>query len=159
MFSGYYCVNYDETNWKLIINALKSDDYKKIHVRNRLQLINDAFMLIRANKLSHEIIFKLMEYLEHETDFIPWIPVWRGVEHLKNQLQHTKYLELFDKFFVKISNNLIKNLSFEESKNDTHIVKYYRINALTATCESGSKLCANTARGQLIQWMKDPSTM
>ncbi|KAK0157871.1 hypothetical protein PV328_011560 [Microctonus aethiopoides] len=153
---GYYCVNYDETNWKLIINALKSDDYKKIHVRNRLQLINDAFMLIRANKLSHEIIFKLMEYLEHETDFIPWIPVWKGVEHLKSQLQHTKYLELFDKFFVKISNNLIKNLSFEESTNDTHIVKYYRVNALTATCESGSKLCANAARGQLIHWMKDP---
>ncbi|KAK0085440.1 hypothetical protein PV325_005215 [Microctonus aethiopoides] len=153
---GYYCVNYDEANWKLIINALKSDDYKKIHVRNRLQLINDAFMLIRANKLSHEIIFKLMEYLEHETDFIPWIPVWKGVEHLKSQLQHTKYLELFDKFFVKISNNLIKNLSFEESTNDTHIVKYYRVNALTATCESGSKLCANAARGQLIHWMKDP---
>ena len=45
--TGYYRVNYDDNNWKLLIKQLKAD-HTKIHVNNRAQLIDDALNLARA---------------------------------------------------------------------------------------------------------------
>lgn len=45
--TGYFRVNYDEMNWKLLIRQLK-DDHSLIHQKNRAQLIDDALNLARA---------------------------------------------------------------------------------------------------------------
>ena len=37
LIPGYYRVNYDEENWKMIIKAL-DEDHTKIHVINRAQV-------------------------------------------------------------------------------------------------------------------------
>ena len=37
LITGYYRVNYDEENWKMIIKAL-NEDHTKIHVINRAQV-------------------------------------------------------------------------------------------------------------------------
>ena len=44
---GYYRVNYDNQNWKNIINQLKTDK-NKISLGTRAQLINDIFNLSQA---------------------------------------------------------------------------------------------------------------
>ena len=44
---GYYRVNYDNQNWKNIINQLKTDK-NKITLGTRAQLINDIFNLSQA---------------------------------------------------------------------------------------------------------------
>ena len=44
---GYYRVNYDNQNWKSIINQLKTDK-NKITLGTRAQLINDIFNLSQA---------------------------------------------------------------------------------------------------------------
>jgi len=41
---GYYRVNYDAVYWERIIHYLRtSEEYAKIHVLNRAQIIDDAF--------------------------------------------------------------------------------------------------------------------
>ncbi|KAI4503437.1 hypothetical protein M0802_001659 [Mischocyttarus mexicanus] len=40
--TGYYRVNYDQENWKRIARYLNSNDYKNIHVLNRIQIIGDT---------------------------------------------------------------------------------------------------------------------
>lgn len=45
--TGYYRVNYDVMNWKLLIAQLKTD-HAALHVNNRAQLIDDALNLARA---------------------------------------------------------------------------------------------------------------
>lgn len=70
--AGYYLVNYDETNWKKLGEYLESDNYTKIHVLNRAQLIDDAYHLLMANQVDLDTFFEIADYLEKETEYIPW---------------------------------------------------------------------------------------
>lgn len=75
--SGYFRVNYDEKLWHLLTLQLNSDEHDAIHVLNRAQLVDDSLNLARAGKLSYEIPFGILKYLEGETDYVPWASVSR----------------------------------------------------------------------------------
>lgn len=70
--SGYYRVNYDTELWNLIIQQLNGAQYDTIHLLNRGQLIDDSFHIARSGRITHDIPFDIMNYLERETDHIPW---------------------------------------------------------------------------------------
>ncbi|KAG8040094.1 hypothetical protein G9C98_001210 [Cotesia typhae] len=72
---GYYRVNYDEQNWKLITQFLKNN-HTGIHLLNRAQLIDDVFNLARLNYTKYKIAFNLIGYLKKEADFVPWSSAW-----------------------------------------------------------------------------------
>lgn len=68
---GYYRINYDETNWKLLASYLNTSDYTNISPLNRAHLIYDAFTLARSGRLSYSVALELTNYLHRETDYIP----------------------------------------------------------------------------------------
>lgn len=70
---GYYRVNYDRNNWKMLIQYLKLKNLKKIHVINRAALLDDAFNLARAGYVDYSISFDLARYLTRETEYEPWV--------------------------------------------------------------------------------------
>lgn len=106
--TGYYRVNYDEDNWRLIINELNSDDFEKIHVLNRAQLIDDALNLARSGRLSYDIALNLLEYISRETDYIPLRSFFRGLTFLNKHLLNTDKYELF-----QVNNqNIFKQIAF-----------------------------------------------
>ncbi|XP_032596092.1 aminopeptidase N isoform X2 [Drosophila grimshawi] len=67
-----YRVNYDITNWELIIKSLLSKDFKRIHVMNRAQLIDDSMAFAWSGLLPYEMAVELLSYLRHEPDYMPW---------------------------------------------------------------------------------------
>lgn len=71
---GYYRVNYDLNNWKNLIRVLNSDEFNKIHILNRAQLIDDAMVLAPGGYLNidYDIFFGILSYLERETEYTPW---------------------------------------------------------------------------------------
>lgn len=75
--TGYYRVNYDDLNWRKIVNYLNSDNYTKIHVLNRAQIIDDAYHLMQAHQLDIEIFMDLLNYLSRETSLIALYPMFR----------------------------------------------------------------------------------
>ena len=82
---GYYRVNYDANNWKLLSNVLSSSDYNKIHVMNRAQLIDDSFNLVSAGYLNdYETAYDILKYLVNEDDFFPWYSANRFISPLYN---------------------------------------------------------------------------
>ena len=86
--TGYYRVNYDEANWRMLIKAL-NEDHTQIHVINRAQLIDDALNLAKAGLLSYEIALGVTSYLEKETEYIPWKAALNGMGYLKNMLKRS----------------------------------------------------------------------
>ncbi|SPP73558.1 aminopeptidase N [Drosophila guanche] len=71
--SAIYRVNYDEQNWRMIINSLRNDpNFGDIHVLNRVQLMDDLMALGGVQLLSYDWAFDLFEYLQREEHFLPW---------------------------------------------------------------------------------------
>lgn len=71
---GFYRVNYDETLWSRVTNALKQTNFSGIHVVNRAQIVDDSYMLARAGFLTFGEVLKIVEFLEDEVEYIPWYP-------------------------------------------------------------------------------------
>ena len=89
LFSGFYRVNYDQRNWKLIMEQLK-EDHTKIHVINRAQLMDDAFNLARVGRINYDLLLDMAEYLSKETEFFPWHAAFSGFAYLNNMLEESE---------------------------------------------------------------------
>lgn len=82
LLTGYYRVYYDTTNWKRLAAFLNSDDYAKIHIVNRLQIISDAFHMMKNEYLDLVTFLEIISYLSRETDPLAWYSVFRTFEKL-----------------------------------------------------------------------------
>jgi aminopeptidase N len=74
-------VNYDETNWNLIISVLLSN-HQKISLINRAQLLDDSLNIARVNALPYAVSLGLTQYLTKEQDYIPWVSALNGLSYL-----------------------------------------------------------------------------
>lgn len=98
-FPGFYRVNYDEENWKLLVKYLQNPNlYSRIAPANRAQLVDDALNLARGNvtlknnnkkrqtkyltqkcyyncnvggRLNYKTALDITRYLAHENDYVP----------------------------------------------------------------------------------------
>ncbi|MED6285664.1 hypothetical protein CHARACLAT_031483, partial [Characodon lateralis] len=68
---GYYRVNYDDSNWNKLLNALTTN-HGAIPVINRAQLVDDAFNLARAKIIPTVQALQTTMYLKNEREYMPW---------------------------------------------------------------------------------------
>ncbi|XP_029155171.1 aminopeptidase N-like [Nylanderia fulva] len=81
---GFYRVNYDDENWKLIARYLNSEQYTNIHVLNRAQIIDDSFHLMTQGKLNFSTFWELSSYLWQEKFYVAWYPMFKALEYMSN---------------------------------------------------------------------------
>lgn len=74
-------MNYDVTNWNLIVSQLLSD-YQQISLINRAQLLDDSLNIARVNVLPYSVSLGLTQYLINERDYIPWMSALNGLSYL-----------------------------------------------------------------------------
>lgn len=88
--TGYYRVNYDSHNWKLIIQHLNDPRrYQEIAQSNRAQLIDDAMNLARADILDYATALDVTKYLNHERDYVPWKTAINNLLYIDSMLIRT----------------------------------------------------------------------
>lgn len=85
--TGYYRVNYEESNWRAITQELQGQSSKgekkfRIAVSNRAQLIDDAMNLARAGYIAYDIALNLTRYLQNEMEYVPWKAAISGFHFL-----------------------------------------------------------------------------
>ncbi|CAG2062065.1 unnamed protein product [Timema podura] len=139
---GFYRVNYDTTNWKILISQLNSDQYEVIPPVNRAQL-----NLARAGLLDYSTLFSLTDYLAKETDYIPWYAALNGFSYLNTRLQASSENDysLFKKYVLSLLDKVYSQLGFQEKESDDHVTKLNRNLILTWACKLGSESCTKTA--------------
>uniref|UniRef100_A0A665UCD9 ERAP1-like C-terminal domain-containing protein n=1 Tax=Echeneis naucrates TaxID=173247 RepID=A0A665UCD9_ECHNA len=98
--TGYFRVNYDLQNWKLLIQQLHTKP-QVISVGNRAGLIDDAFNLARAGYLPQGVPLQLIGYLPEETSFLPWHAASRALYQLDKLLDRTEEYRLFSDYVLK----------------------------------------------------------
>ncbi|VDK65081.1 unnamed protein product [Onchocerca ochengi] len=92
---GFYRINYNLELWLKITDQLLKD-HKKIDMRSRARILDDAFALAEANYISYEIPLNLTQYLSSEEEFLPWKMVLNGINiilenfHDEPETQHLR---------------------------------------------------------------------
>ncbi|XP_022827407.1 aminopeptidase N-like [Spodoptera litura] len=97
-----YRVNYDTRNWQLLSNALKSNEYTRVPLLGRVQLLSDAFALAWTNHLEYSTVLNLASYLQHETEYLPLYTGLRGLMQIENVLKRSPDYGAFQKFVRKL---------------------------------------------------------
>lgn len=108
--TGYYRVNYDEENWKSLINVLKNRG--QINKLNRAQLIDDIMNLARADKVSYQLALDLLTYLTVEDDFHPWESAYSALSYLKYRQDADDGMDLMRKFILDLLDERYSSLGF-----------------------------------------------
>ncbi|XP_058825932.1 aminopeptidase N-like [Topomyia yanbarensis] len=149
--TGYYRVNYDLTNWQLIIDALQQNP-SAIHVQNRAQLINDAYNLARADRLDIALTLQLLTYLKKEVAYPPWAAANSVLTYFNNKLRGTPQYPNFIGFVQEILLPIYKNLPIGTvSENDTMLGKYLMQIIATWACRIGTTDCLAKMKTALKQ--------
>lgn len=79
---GYYRVNYDAANWQALIAALHSEDFDKIHVLNRAQLVDDSLSFASGGYLDYDTFFGVLSSLNRESEYTTWYAANRFISQL-----------------------------------------------------------------------------
>ncbi|CAK9834336.1 Aminopeptidase N [Anthophora retusa] len=156
--AGYYRVNYDEENWKLLTEYLRSSEYEKLHVLNRAQLIDDSFNLARSNRLNYTVALSLSLYLRNEVDYIPWQAALRNLNFLHNMLRTSDRYDSFKLYVKYLLKELTDKVTYAPQKNDTDITKLLKTNTMKWACRAEVEACTNYASGVFKQWTNDTTT-
>uniref|UniRef100_A0A8C6WVT6 Aminopeptidase n=1 Tax=Neogobius melanostomus TaxID=47308 RepID=A0A8C6WVT6_9GOBI len=157
---GYYRVNYDQSNWNKLLNALNTN-HSVIPVINRAQLVDDAFNMARAKIVSTTLALSTTVYLDKERDFMPWESATDNMDffylmfdrsevygHMQAYLQK-QVIPLFN-YYKAETGNWTKDLP-------GHLDQYNLVNAISLACKTGHKECTDLAKGWFEMWMNNPA--
>lgn len=143
-------MNYDEKNWRNIINILNSKDYKKIHVLNRAQLVDDALTMAFDGYLSYEIALDVVKYLLRETEYFPWYSAAVAFDKLDYTFKGTPSHGDFKTFVRHLLQKMTVHYGSEHVATDSIISQLARELALDWNCRMGDKNCVDNAHKKLL---------
>nr|XP_060617795.1 endoplasmic reticulum aminopeptidase 1 [Anolis sagrei ordinatus] len=157
--NGYYIVHYGEDGWDALIRLLK-ENHKILSSNDRASLINSAFQLVSAGKLSITKALDLTLYLKHESENIPvhqgldeLIPLYKLLE--KRDMNETEH-QLKGYIF-----NLFKNMIDKQSWEDegTMSERILRSSLLMFACVRRYQPCVDKAKQYFTKWKHSNGTL
>ena len=69
---------------------------------NRAQILDDSFNLAKASLLTYDTVFNLINYIQNESEYIPWDTFLSGISYILVMLRKTPAYEVF-KVYKKLS--------------------------------------------------------
>uniref|UniRef100_A0A3Q3DTN2 Aminopeptidase n=1 Tax=Hippocampus comes TaxID=109280 RepID=A0A3Q3DTN2_HIPCM len=158
--TGYFRVNYDLRNWKLLIRQLRSNP-QVISVGNRAGLIDDAFNLARAGYLPQGVPLELMGYLPEEASFLPWHAASRALYQLDKLLDRTDDYHLFSDYVLKQVAARYHQMGIPGNTADdedavlqvSHQTEELQRELIMLACSFGNKQCHRQAVAYISDWI------
>ena len=145
----------------MLIDQLKRNT-GVIHVLNRAQLLDDALNFARYNHITVSRALDLMQYLQHETDFIPMVPGIKLMDLFLRRFDGQDFygaFEVFSKAFrtfqlnifflqkivietVRKMYDIINTPKTVEHPDDAHFTKLSKLTVNMFACRLGIGKCS-----------------
>lgn len=154
--TAYYRVNYDDENWRMLQNELKSSR-TVIDSVNRAQIVDDALNLALAGELSYDVALNITDYLISEQDYLPWSTALSSLSYIDLMLQSTQHYGLFKSYMVRQISPIYTILGWQEESSDSYMKQALRTDVLNTACYYGVEDCVESASGKFKAWMANPS--
>ncbi|KAM5249193.1 thyrotropin-releasing hormone-degrading ectoenzyme isoform 2-T2 [Hipposideros larvatus] len=156
--TGYFRVNYDLRNWRLLIDQLIRN-HEVLSISNRAGLIDDAFSLARAGHLPQNIPLEIIRYLSEEKDFLPWHAASRALYPLDKLLDRMEKYNVFNEYILKqVATTYIKLGWPKNNFNGSLVQASYqheelRREVIMLACSFGNKHCHQQASTLISDWI------
>ncbi len=125
----------------------------------RTQLVNDAFNLNRANKMSAIKTFQILGYLEYEKENLPWSSFLSHMSFYQDILESTESYGDLQAYLINIIDPIYTKLGWESHTIiDTWPDRKLRTKILSFTCLIDMHDCVSKASYYYLDWMSDPRT-
>lgn len=147
---GFYRVNYETDNWHAIVNQLLKD-HSVIHSINRAQIINDAWNLASAGLLDFSIALSTLDYLDMETDYVPWRAALRAFSYVRTALQLTPIYGRFQSYMKK----KLTRVYYDSVEATEHYDRLEYTLIAENACEYEMPACIQDATDRFIAWEND----
>ncbi|MCJ8743210.1 hypothetical protein PDJAM_G00091010 [Pangasius djambal] len=156
--TGYFRVNYDLHNWRLLIQQLMINP-TIISVGNRAGLIDDVFNLARAGYLPQSIPLQIICYLSEEDEFLPWHAASRALYQLDKLLDRTKDYSIFSSYVLRQVELKYHKLGWPSVNADgsflqaTYQTEELQRAVIMLACSFGNKHCHRQAVSLVSEWI------
>ncbi|XP_059611774.1 uncharacterized protein LOC132258464 [Phlebotomus argentipes] len=146
--TGYYRVNYDTVNWKLLASELHRGAPFAIGLLNRAQLIDDCFNLAYSDIVSFTLALDIIKYVRYEQEYSVWITANRHLTIMNRRLEGPSYALYFGRFLHHLTEEHFEKLDVFENVDgkDTVRTTFLRPIIVDLACRSGSRRCLIATR-------------
>ncbi|XP_076158732.1 thyrotropin-releasing hormone-degrading ectoenzyme-like [Alosa pseudoharengus] len=155
---GYFRVNYDLHNWRLLIGQLMNN-HAIISIGNRAGLIDDVFNLARAGFLPQNVPLQIISYLPQEKEFLPWHAASRALYQLDKLLDRTEDYSLFSDYVLKQVAPKYHKLGWPTTSPDgsfmqaAYQAEELQREVIMLACSFGNKNCHRQAVSLISDWI------
>lgn len=151
---GPFPVNYDEKNWNLLANYLKTDKGREtIPVYTRAKLLHDAWNLAYAGSLSFATAFNMTLFMKSERDHLVWNPVFTMIDHIGRHIDMSGVHKKFETYVRALLTPLYEELGTKEDENEENSKRNLRSLSKTFLCRAGYSPCIEEAQAEFEKWM------
>ncbi|XP_038130385.1 aminopeptidase N-like [Cyprinodon tularosa] len=153
--TGYYRVNYNLENWKLLMGQLETEP-DLIPLMNRGQLIDDAFNLARAKLVNVTLPLEMTRFLHKEKAFLPWESAVRNLEYFVLMFDRSEVygpMQIYLRHQVEELYNHFKNHTDNSTVPEDHSSQHMQITAIETACSTGLPDCIEMAKEKFAEWM------
>ncbi|XP_046442871.1 aminopeptidase N-like [Daphnia pulex] len=153
--AGFYRVAYDETNYGLIADQLIAD-HLRISIMNRAQLLDDAFVLAKVEKISYTIAFDLTLFLKYERKYVPWRAVLDELNYIDTMFYKESQYADWKIYMTSLVKPYYDFVGFQETESDAHLTILSRNDALNWACKLKIADCVTNVQSQYAALMQEP---
>lgn len=148
---GFYKVNYDEQNWKMLIEQLMSD-HKAIDVVNRAQMLDDILDLARAGAVDYGLALNATQYLPKEESYIAWSPIGANLGFISRMLETTEVYGKWKKYVLSLVKPNYDRLTWREEEGEPILTTFLRGQMYGIACDLGEESCVSEALKDFRAW-------
>ncbi|XP_022081856.1 aminopeptidase Ey-like isoform X2 [Acanthaster planci] len=149
--TGFFRTNYDETNWNMIIKQLL-ENHEVISAADRAMLIDDAFHLATAGRLSITVALNLTRYLTKEREYVPWKVTLEILGYVSRMLSFTSAFGNLKKYILQQLLPVYKEIGWNET--NSHQGRLLQMEVLEALCFYGNEDCASIAKNLFLKHLQ-----
>ncbi|KAK2581484.1 hypothetical protein KPH14_005150 [Odynerus spinipes] len=154
--TGFYRVNYDRDSWYRIINTLNSTNFEKIHVYNRAGIVDDLLNLARAGLLDYKVALNGLQYLQRETNYLPFKAAFRAFDYLTQRFSGDEFnFALYKSYVLSLIENVYQSLGYDDLNSDDRLTVQLRRELNDLACKFGHEECVSTSLKYFRRWKKD----
>ena len=159
---GFYRVNYDESNWQLLIKGLRTDRLAFSSI-TRAQLIDDAFNLARSGDLNVTVALELSTYLINETDYVPYSTFSNNIQYpllMFSQDERGDAYQNMQKFIRTLEQDRYDASSWSietDPQSVSYLDRQLRTLIIRDLCANGYETCINHSIASYRQWRVNPA--